>query len=198
MPSYTYFSVSRDGDSIWALQSTPLPGQPFIVLDCAFREEIFPNIQPKPALAQLESISSHPGPWEKKSTLTWLHPPFRSWRVIRSPSSLLFPRLNTFSSLSFSSSGLCSRPIPGLSLSGLAPALQCPSSYEWPGTGHRSRGVASAVPNTEGQSLPWSCCHTIAGTGQVPSPFLAHTHQGCACIFKYWGPRLRVVKWSKP
>jgi len=34
------------------------PGQPVTMLDNPFSEEIFPNIQPKPPLEQLETISS--------------------------------------------------------------------------------------------------------------------------------------------
>ena len=37
-----------------------LPKQPIPAPDHSFREEIFPNIQPEPPLAQLEAIPSHP------------------------------------------------------------------------------------------------------------------------------------------
>ena len=37
-----------------------LPGQPVPMLDHSFSKEIFPNIQPKPPLTQLEAISSRP------------------------------------------------------------------------------------------------------------------------------------------
>jgi len=36
------------------------PGQPGPMPDHSFREEMFPDIQSKPLLAQLEAISSHP------------------------------------------------------------------------------------------------------------------------------------------
>ena len=38
----------------------PLPGQPVLILDNPLGEEIFPNIQAKPRLVQLEAISSCP------------------------------------------------------------------------------------------------------------------------------------------
>jgi len=38
----------------------PTPGQSIPMLDYSFREEIFPNIQPEPALVQLKAIASHP------------------------------------------------------------------------------------------------------------------------------------------
>ena len=40
--------------------TTPLPGQPVPMLDKPFGEEIFPNIQSKPPLAQLEAVSCCP------------------------------------------------------------------------------------------------------------------------------------------
>ncbi|KAK4818705.1 hypothetical protein QYF61_017926, partial [Mycteria americana] len=42
----------------WGLHH--IPGQPVPMLDNPSSEEIFPNIQPKPPLVQLEAISSHP------------------------------------------------------------------------------------------------------------------------------------------
>ena len=37
-----------------------LPGQPVPLPHHSFQEEIFPNIQPEPLLAQLEAFTSHP------------------------------------------------------------------------------------------------------------------------------------------
>ncbi|KAK4816070.1 hypothetical protein QYF61_011294, partial [Mycteria americana] len=51
---YMYFKNLR------GLQLNHFPGQPVPVLDNPFTEEIFPNIQSKPPLAQLEAISSCP------------------------------------------------------------------------------------------------------------------------------------------
>lgn len=41
----------------------PLPGQPVPVLHNLFGKEMFPNIQPKPPVAQLEAISLHLITW---------------------------------------------------------------------------------------------------------------------------------------
>ena len=38
----------------------PLPGYPVPVTDRSVGEEMFPNIQPDPPLAQLKAITSHP------------------------------------------------------------------------------------------------------------------------------------------
>jgi len=40
--------------------SQPPPGQPVPALDSPFGEEVFPNIQAKPSVAQLEVVCSHP------------------------------------------------------------------------------------------------------------------------------------------
>lgn len=60
-----------------------LPVQPIPAPDCFFWEEIFPNIQPEPPLAQLEAIASHPNAvsWERRPTLTLLQPPFRELKT---------------------------------------------------------------------------------------------------------------------
>ena len=49
-----FLEHSKDGDSISS------PGQPIPALDHAFREQIFPTIQPEPPLVQLEAIPSSP------------------------------------------------------------------------------------------------------------------------------------------
>jgi len=42
----------------WGLHH--LPGQPIPMSDHSFSKEIFPNIQSKPSLTQLEAIASRP------------------------------------------------------------------------------------------------------------------------------------------
>ncbi|KAK4811465.1 hypothetical protein QYF61_010344 [Mycteria americana] len=89
--------------------------QPVPMLDNPFSEEIFPNIQSKPPLAQLEAISSRPITCYlgEETDPTSRQPPFRQLqRAMRSPLSLLFSRLNNPRSLSRSPSALCSRPFP--------------------------------------------------------------------------------------
>ena len=46
-------NTSRDGDDHF-------PGQPGPMLDNPFGEEIFPDVQSKPPLVQLEAVSFHP------------------------------------------------------------------------------------------------------------------------------------------
>ena len=92
-----------------------LPGQPVPMLHHPFSEEIFPNIQSKPPLVQLEAVSSCPVTCYlgEETDPTCLHPPFRQLqRAIRSPLSLLLSRLNTPSSPSCSSQDLCPSPFP--------------------------------------------------------------------------------------
>lgn len=94
-------------------------------------------------------------------------------REIRSPLSHLFFRLHTTSSLSCSSQDLCSRPFPALlPFSGLTPARQCRSCSEEPRTEDRTWGVASSVPSTWVQSLPWSCWPHFLIQAKIPLAFL--------------------------
>ena len=51
--SKQFLNTSRDGD-------IHLPGEPIPVLNNPFCKDIFPDIQPKPCLVQLEAISPHP------------------------------------------------------------------------------------------------------------------------------------------
>lgn len=69
--------------------------------------------------------------------------------------------MNFPNSLSCSSSPFHS----SICFSGHTLAPQCLCSSEVPRTGHSISGVTSLVPRTRGQSLPWSCCHTIADSG---------------------------------
>ena len=51
-----------------------LPGQPIPVLNNPFCKEVFPDIQPKPPLVQLEAISPHPvtcQQWEETNPMWW-------------------------------------------------------------------------------------------------------------------------------
>ncbi|OWK62560.1 hypothetical protein RLOC_00012635 [Lonchura striata] len=86
--------------------------------------------------------------------------------------------------------------LPELLLTGLVlqtlPQIHCPSLGSlqllsvFPAVraraGHSTRGVASPVPSTGGQSLPWSCCHTIADPGQDAIGLLGHL----GCIGFVW------------
>ena len=93
------------------------PGQPGPTPDHSFCEEMFPYIQSKSPLMQLEAISSCPIAGylgeETSPHLTTL-----SCQVVvesnEVPLSLLFSRLNSPSSLSHSSSDLFSRPLTSL------------------------------------------------------------------------------------
>jgi len=55
-----FLNTSRDGDF------NHLPGEPIPVLNNPFCKEIFPEIQPKPPLEQLEAISPHSVTTEKR------------------------------------------------------------------------------------------------------------------------------------
>jgi len=75
--SPAYLNTSRDIDC-------HLPGEPVPIPNRSLGEEIFPNIQPETAVAQLEAITSHPiaVAWEKRPTLASPQPPFRElWRA---------------------------------------------------------------------------------------------------------------------
>jgi len=65
-----------------------LYGQPVPLSCCSSWEEIIPNIQPEPPLAQLEPIPFHlvAVTWEKRLSPTSPHPPFTwLWRAVSSP-----------------------------------------------------------------------------------------------------------------
>ncbi|KAK4823633.1 LOW QUALITY PROTEIN: hypothetical protein QYF61_004366 [Mycteria americana] len=91
-------------------QTTPAHKAPVPMLDNPFSEEIFPNIQSKPPLAQLEAISSCPIACYFGKEIDTHLTTTSFQRAIRSPLSLLFSRLNNPSSFSCSSSDFCSRP----------------------------------------------------------------------------------------
>ena len=81
-----FLSTSRDGGS-------HLPGQLIQASDHSFMEEILPDIQPEPPLAQLEAIPFHSiaVALEKRPIPTSPQPPFRELqRAIMSPPRLLF------------------------------------------------------------------------------------------------------------
>ena len=61
-----------------------------------FGEEIVPQIQPQPPLAQLEAVSSCPGAcsWGAEPDPPWLQAPFRQFRDQKVSPQLLFSRLN--------------------------------------------------------------------------------------------------------
>ena len=97
-PSKQFLNTSWDGVSATSLGS---------LFQCLRTlSVVFPHIQPKPPLAQLESffpLVLSPVTSEKGPTLLLLQSPFRNLeRAIRSPLSLLFPRLNSSSSFSHS------------------------------------------------------------------------------------------------
>lgn len=52
------------------LPEKPFPGQPIPILDNRFHEEIFPNIQNKPSVAQLETVSFYSLKQNKTKHLT--------------------------------------------------------------------------------------------------------------------------------
>jgi len=61
------------------LRGHHIPGQPVLLPDHSFCEEILPSTHPDLPLAQLEAITSCPiaVAWEKRLTLTLPQPPFR-------------------------------------------------------------------------------------------------------------------------
>ncbi|KAK4808831.1 hypothetical protein QYF61_001339 [Mycteria americana] len=67
------------GDGVMGWRLHHCPGQPVPMLDNPFSEEIFPNIQSKPPLPQLEAISSRPITCYlgEETDPTSPHPPFR-------------------------------------------------------------------------------------------------------------------------
>ena len=69
-----------------------LTGQPMPVHYHSFTEEIFPNTQPDPPVAQHEAITSHPVAvtWEQRLVPTSLQPPIRELQgAMRSSLSFL-------------------------------------------------------------------------------------------------------------
>ena len=113
--------------------------------DC--REEIVLNALPELTPGQLQAVAFCPVTvnWEQRPTFSSLQPPLRELdRVIRSPPSLLFSRLNSPSSLSCSPQDLCSRPLSAsLPFSGHAPGPQCLSCRRELGTERSTQDVAS-------------------------------------------------------
>ena len=76
-----------------------VPILPIPVLYQPFCKEVFPDIQPKVTLVQLDAISPHPVTSEKRPTPLSLQSPFRYLkRAIRSPLSLLVPSTSQYSS----------------------------------------------------------------------------------------------------
>ena len=68
-------NTSSDGDLTAPWAAVPMP-------DYSFREEMFPNIQPDPPMAQLKAITSCPiaVTWEQRLIPTSPQPPCRSCR----------------------------------------------------------------------------------------------------------------------
>ena len=93
----------------------PLPWQPIPSSDYSFRSEIFPNIQPEPPLAQLETILSSPitsymgEEADPHLTIISFQVVVESSKVTAEPP--LFPAIQL--QFSCSSYGLCSRPLIG-------------------------------------------------------------------------------------
>ncbi|KAK4828478.1 hypothetical protein QYF61_026703 [Mycteria americana] len=119
-------------------------------LENPFREEIFPNIQSKPPLAQLEAISSRP--------------------ITCYLGEETDPHLST---TSFQTSAL--DPSPALlPFFARAPAPQCLSCSGGPKTEHSVRGAASPVLSTGHNHFPSSAGHTIPDTSQDAVGLLGH------------------------
>lgn len=59
-PSTAVFTTSSYPQGLPGMGAPPLPQAAVSVPDHPFSEEIFPNIQPKPTLMDLEAIFSHP------------------------------------------------------------------------------------------------------------------------------------------
>jgi len=100
---------------VWGLPH--YPGQPGPMPDHSLTKEIFPNIQSKPPLMQLEAIAPRPVAsylGEEPNPPSLPLPGRELQRARRSSLSLLFSRLNSPSSPSRSPSDWFSRPLPSL------------------------------------------------------------------------------------
>ncbi|KAK4828007.1 LOW QUALITY PROTEIN: hypothetical protein QYF61_022784 [Mycteria americana] len=133
--------------------------EPVLMLDNAFSEVKFPNIQSKPPLVQLEAISSCPITYYLgKETPASLQPPFR---------------LNNLSSLSRSSEDTCSRPFTSF----IALLWPC-SSTSMSFLGPKLNTVCKVWPHqcqVQGHDhFPRPAGHSIADTSQDAVGFLGH------------------------
>jgi len=156
----------------WGLNHCP--GQPVPMPDHSFSKEIFPNIKPKPPLTQPEAISSRP----IAGYLGDQHPPHytllagscRERYGLPSASS----RLNSPSSLSYSSQDLFSRPFTSRTALSLD-ILQHLTVL---------LAVRGPKPNTVLQVQPHQC--RVQGHNHCPTPgghTLPYTSQDAADLF---------------
>jgi len=119
------------------------------MLHKSFSKEIFPNIQSKPPLMQLEALSSRPiTSYLGEETNTYLATTSFQVFVDLSPASLPF--------------------------FGHAPAPQCPSCSEGSKTKHSNRGVTSPVLSSGDDQFPSPDGHTIPDTSQDAVGLLDH------------------------
>ncbi|KAK4822635.1 hypothetical protein QYF61_018587 [Mycteria americana] len=146
-------SFSWDGDNHF-------PGQPVPMLDNPWGEDIFPNIQSKPPLAQLEAISSRPAVVESDEVSP--QPPFLQAEQPQGP-----------------------QPLPISLVLQTLPQLRCPSLDTLQPL-NVSLGVGGPTLNTAFEVRPHQCrvqghdhCpspagHTISDTSQDAIGFLGH------------------------
>ncbi|KAK4812905.1 LOW QUALITY PROTEIN: hypothetical protein QYF61_027299 [Mycteria americana] len=141
----------------WGLNH--FPGQPGPMLDNPFGEEIFPNIQSKPPLTQLEAISSCPMACYlgEETDTTWLQPPevVESDEVSPQPPSLQAkqPQLP--------------QPLPISLVLQTLPQLHCPSLDTLQPL-NVSLGVRGPKLNTVFEVQPHQC--RVQGDDHCPSP----------------------------
>lgn len=185
-------------------ERVPVPDHPFC-------EDLFLNIQPKPPLALLEAISSHPiiDSWGTEPDSHLAASSSLSGNCTEqegSPLSLLSFRLNPLSYFSCFSQEECSTPFPcSIPISGHTLVPHCHSSSEGPSkltSGLKMQ--ASAVPSKGQQSLPWACGCTMADTSQVPLVFHHWAHIQPLSTSTCWSfPAMRfsvipTPAWSTP
>jgi len=186
-PSNLALSVSRDGASITSLGNL---GQGLTTLTV---KNVFlisslnlPSLSLKPLLLvlPLQALVKSPSPalWQPLQALA---------AALRSPCSLLFPRLNSPSSPSLSSQQRGSSPqiIAGASSSPAptAPALSCAEGSR---AGRRTPGGVSAEQGREAESPPLPCAHAAGdaaqGTGGLldfQRTLLAHVELSLTFLF---------------
>ncbi|KAK4814695.1 LOW QUALITY PROTEIN: hypothetical protein QYF61_025521 [Mycteria americana] len=134
------------------------PGQPVPMLDNPFSNEIFPNIQSKPPLAQLEAISSCPitSYLGEETDPTSLHPPFRQLDKVSPQPPLLQAKQPQLP-----------QPLPISLVLQTLPQLRCPSldTLQPPNV---SLGVRGPTLNTGFEVRPHQC--RVQGHDHCPSP----------------------------
>ncbi|KAK4809926.1 LOW QUALITY PROTEIN: hypothetical protein QYF61_023413 [Mycteria americana] len=149
------------------------PGQPVPVLENPFGEEIFPNIQSKPPLEQLEAISSRPITCDlgEETDPTSLQPPFRPFDEVSPQPPFLQAEQPQVP-----------QPLPISLVLQTLPQLRCPSLDTLQPL-NVSLGVRGPTLNTAFEVRPHQC--RVQGHDHCPSPAghaIFDTSQICSLI----------------